>query len=89
MFRSTQEFNIAMAKILNAINQQKSVDDILAMFDDSIECYDALTECIDCNYVLNVIMTSMPFNDYNISLTDARLTYSGLEFLEEHKDLLS
>lgn len=89
MFHSTKEFKTAIAKILDAINQGKDTDSILAMFTDGTECYDALKECIDCNYVLDISIIPMIGNNYNVRMNDARLTYAGLEFLEENKDLIS
>lgn len=89
MFRSTQDFKTAMVKILNAINQGKDADFIISMFKDGTECYDALKECMDCNYILDISITPIPINSYNISMNDARLTFDGLEFLEKNKDLLS
>lgn len=89
MFRSTQDFKTAMVKILDAINQGKDIDFILSMFKDGTECYDALKECMDCEYVLGILIIPMVGNNYNVRMDDARLTYSGLDFLEENKDLLS
>lgn len=83
MFKSTKEFDSVMKDILVQIRDGIAVNSLSSSIDEG-DFNAALAECVDRRYLSGLSYQRTMDGKPHFSLSDVRVTYSGLTFIESH-----
>ncbi len=84
MFTSSKDFEIAMYKCLSAVNSGKSYTTLKSEY-DSLYLSEAINKASELGYIDGIHPIRVADGSIHIDISEPRLTYEGLKFIENFK----
>ena len=84
MFNSTKDFEAAMYQILSKVKEGRTKEANFGLDLDDLDFFDALSRVIKLELVTGIMLDGVPARPF-LSLSNPRLNYEGLEFIEHYE----